>query len=145
MFFNLLYIWIWLALLVSERLENKQNFLSTHNLRNLHWLLLWTIYMSSFSGNFMQHVSVIELLMVSFHTIRGIAIKQWLALVNYFVANFHHFVKKKIKIILPQIPIFWGKKLKTGKKKVAKNHHNQLQCESCLRFFYSHVLITKFD
>jgi hypothetical protein len=36
--------------------------------------------------------------MVSFHTIRGIAIKQWAALVISFVGNFHHFVeKKKIK------------------------------------------------
>jgi hypothetical protein len=75
----------------------------------------------------MQHVSVIELLMVSFHTIRGIAIKQWLALVNYFVANFHHFVKKKIKIILPQIPIFWGKKLKTRKKKKEKKKKKLLK------------------
>jgi hypothetical protein len=44
--------------------------------------------------------------MVWFHTIRGIAIKQWAASVIYFVANFHHFVGKKIKIILSQIPFF---------------------------------------
>jgi hypothetical protein len=44
--------------------------------------------------------------MVSFHTIRGIAIKQWAALVIYFVPNFHHFVKNKFKIILSQFPVF---------------------------------------
>jgi hypothetical protein len=82
--------------------------------------------------------------MVWFHTIRGIAVKHWAASVIYFVANFHHFVEKnKIKIILSEVPFF--KKIpitETIIKKFAKNHHNWLQCESCLRFFYSHVLIT---
>jgi hypothetical protein len=58
--------------------------------------------------------------------IRGIAVKQWAALVIYFVANFHHFVKKNLKIILPQFPVFKKKKPITEKKgkKIAKNHHN---------------------
>jgi len=54
--------------------------------------------------------------MVSSHTIRGIAIKQWAASVIYFVANFHHFVKKKFKIILSQISVFTKKNPITGKK-----------------------------
>ncbi len=74
----------------------QAEFLWTHNLRNLHLVLLWTIQMSSFSGNFMEHVSVIQLLMLWFHPIRGVVIKQWAASVIYFVANFHHFVKKII-------------------------------------------------
>jgi hypothetical protein len=83
--------------------------------------------------------------MVSFHTIRGIAIKQWAALVISFVANFNHFIKKNLRFFCHKFLSL--RKLITEKKEkeIAKNHHNSLQRESCLRFFYSHVLITKFD
>jgi hypothetical protein len=60
--------------------------------------------------------------MVWFHTIRGIAIKQWAGSVIYFVANFQHFVEKsKIKIILSQIPFLKKKPIiETIRKKIPK-------------------------
>jgi hypothetical protein len=98
MIFDLLYVWIWLALLVSETLENKQNsFGSTiwGILTGCYSELYKWVHFLGISWNISQ---LYNCWCFFFHTIRGIVIKQWAASVIYFVGNFHHFVKKmKIK------------------------------------------------